>query len=57
MLFPTLGPSRIPVVVAQPDKRHAYRCLLSGWVTISFCVGVVSQSQSIQHLVQTKKPA
>jgi len=25
MLFPTLGPSSIPVVVAQPDERHANR--------------------------------
>jgi len=25
MLFPTLGPSSLPVVVAQPDKRHANR--------------------------------
>jgi len=23
MLFPTLGPSSLPVVVAQPDERHA----------------------------------
>jgi len=23
MLFPTLGPSNLPVVVAQPDERHA----------------------------------
>jgi len=25
MLFPTLGPSSLPVVVTQPDKRHANR--------------------------------
>jgi len=25
MLFLTLGPSSLPVVVAQPDKRHANR--------------------------------
>jgi len=25
MLFPTLGPSNLPVVVAQPDERHANR--------------------------------
>jgi len=25
MLFPTLGPSSLPVVVAQPDERHANR--------------------------------
>jgi len=25
MLFPILGPSSLPVVVAQPDERHANR--------------------------------
>jgi len=25
MLFPTLGPSRLLVVVVQPDERHANR--------------------------------
>jgi len=25
MLFPFLGPSNLPVVVAQPDERHANR--------------------------------
>jgi len=25
MLFPTLGPSSLPVVVAQPDERHVNR--------------------------------
>jgi len=25
MLLPTLGPSSLPVVVAQPDERHANR--------------------------------
>jgi len=25
MLFPTLGPSNLPVVLAQPDERHANR--------------------------------
>jgi len=25
MLFPTLGPSSLPVAVAQPDERHANR--------------------------------
>jgi len=25
MLFPTLGPSSLPVLVAQPDERHAKR--------------------------------
>jgi len=25
MLFPSLGPSSLPVVVAQPDERHANR--------------------------------
>jgi len=27
MLFPTLGSSSLPVVVAQPDERHANRTL------------------------------
>jgi len=40
MLFFILGPSNLPVVVAQPDEKHANRTL---------------QTQSIQHLVQTKK--
>jgi len=30
MLFPTLGPSSLPVVVAQPDERHANRAAWSG---------------------------
>jgi len=34
MLFPILGPSSLPVVVAQPDERHANRtvpcCCWSG---------------------------
>jgi len=25
MLFPTLGPSRLPIVVAQTDEKHANR--------------------------------
>jgi len=25
MLFPTLEPSSLPIVVAQPDERHANR--------------------------------
>jgi len=25
MLFPTLEPSRLPIVVTQPDERHANR--------------------------------
>jgi len=28
MLFPTLGPSSLPVVVAQPGERHAKEQLL-----------------------------
>jgi len=28
MLFPTLEPSSLPIVVAQPDERHANRQLL-----------------------------
>jgi len=32
MLFPTSGPSSLPIVVTQPDKRHANRAssVLSG---------------------------
>jgi len=49
MIFPILGPSSLPVVMTQPDERHA--CKQNG-----VCVGVVRQTQSIQHLeVQTKK--
>jgi len=25
MMFPTLGPSSLPIVVAQPDERYASR--------------------------------
>jgi len=25
MLFPTLGPNSLPIVVDQPDERHANR--------------------------------
>jgi len=25
MLFPTLGPSKLPIVVAQPNERHVNR--------------------------------
>jgi len=38
-------PCSLPVVVAQPDERHANR-------TASV---LVWQTQRIQHLVQTKK--
>jgi len=27
MLFPTLGPSSLPIVVAQPDEIHANRTM------------------------------
>jgi len=37
MLFPTLGPSSLPVVVAQPDKSH------TNYKQNSFCVGVIWQ--------------
>jgi len=48
MLFPTLGLSNLPVVVAHPDKRHANRA--------AFVLGVAWQTQSIvKHLAQTKK--
>jgi len=30
MLFPTLGPSSLPVVVVMPDERHANRTA-SAW--------------------------
>jgi len=64
MQFPTLGPSSLPVVVAQLDERHANkqstRCGGSAWRKTckqnSFCVGVVWKTQSIvQHPVQTKE--
>jgi len=41
-----LGPSTLPAVVAQPDKR-----LQTG----SFCVGVVWQTQSIWCIREKKK--
>jgi len=31
MLFPILVPSSLPVVVAQPDERHACRTVLLEW--------------------------
>jgi len=56
MLFLTLGPSSLPVVVSQPDERHANRLTKNSLTKDSFCVGVVWQTQSIvQHLAQTKK--
>jgi len=33
MLFPTLGSSSLPVVVAQPDERHANRTLCWSGIT------------------------
>jgi len=31
MLFPILGPSSLPVVVAQPDERHVNRTASVQW--------------------------
>jgi len=33
MLFPTLGPSSLPVLITQPDERHANRtaCVLKSY--------------------------
>jgi len=31
MLFPTLGPSSLPVVVVQPDESHANRTAVLEW--------------------------
>jgi len=31
MLFTTLGPSSLPIVVAQPDERHANRIASVKW--------------------------
>jgi len=44
MQFLILGPSSLPIVVAQPDESHANR---TAWI----CVGVVWQTQSVQYLV------
>jgi len=46
MLFPTLEPSSLPVVVAQPDERYANRtaCVLEWY----------DRHSIVQHLVQTK---
>jgi len=49
MLFPTLEPCNLLVVVALPDERHANR-------TASVLVEWYDRTQSIvQHLFQTKK--
>jgi len=44
MLFPTLGPSSLPVVVAQPDERHAN---LEWYMTDT-------EHSRQPHLIQTK---
>jgi len=33
MLFPILGPNNLPVVVAQPNERHANRTALCNGTT------------------------
>jgi len=48
MLFPTLVPSSLPAVVAQPDERHATEQLLC-WS------GMTDTEHIVQHLAQTKK--
>jgi len=49
MLFPTSGPSSLPIMVAQPDERHANRTtsVLEWYDRPEF-------KQTVQHLVQTK---
>jgi len=52
MLFPTLGPSSLSVMVAQPDERHANRTAsVLEWYDRHRAQSIV------QHLVlvQTKK--
>jgi len=46
MLFPILGPSSLPIVVAQPNEYMQ---------TEQFLCWSGMTGQSIQHLVQTKK--
>jgi len=47
MLFPILGPSVLPVVVAQPDEKHASRTAsVLEWY---------DRHRALQHLIQTKK--
>jgi len=49
MLIPTMGLSSLPVVVTQPDERHAN-------TTASVLAWYDKPEQSVvQHLVQTKK--
>jgi len=49
MLLPTLGPNSLPVVVAQPDERHANRAAsVLEWY-------VRHRAYIVQHLAQTKK--
>jgi len=47
MLLSTLGPSRLPVEVAQPDERHANR-------TASVLEWHDRHRALLQHLIQTK---
>jgi len=47
MLFPTLGPSSLAVVVSQPDERHANR-------TASVLEWYDRHRAILQHLAQTK---
>jgi len=49
MLFPTLGPSSLPVVVAQPDERLQTEQLLY-WSGMKD-----TENSKHKHLVQTKK--
>jgi len=47
MLFSTLAPSSLPVVVGQPEERHANRAAsVLKWY---------DRQSIVQHLAQTKK--
>jgi len=49
MLFPTLGPSSLSVVVAQPNEKHANRSAsMLEWYDRH-------RALIVQHLVQSKK--
>jgi len=49
MLFPTLGPSNLPVVVVQSDERHANRAAsVLEWHDRH-------RAYEVKHLAQTKK--
>jgi len=47
--FPTLGPSSLPVVVAQPDERHANRTasMLLCWSGIMDTEHTISGSNKV----------